>query len=86
MQQVFGVSGPDLARLNLADPQTPSSPAIATTEQTVSPPFNSFQALTDPTHSAIFWIGLAALLGLVLVSGSFRVQAMVGGGSRFGRR
>jgi hypothetical protein len=85
-EQVFGYAGADLARQFYSDAQTPSSPAIATTEQATAPPLNPFRALMDPSHSAIFWVGLAALLGLVLVSGQFRVAAMVGGGTRVGRR
>lgn len=85
-EQVFGVSGADLAHDFYNDAQTPASPAVATTEQALAPPLNPFHALLDPSHSAIFWVGAAALLGLLLVSGEFKVAAMVGGGGRVGRR
>jgi hypothetical protein len=82
-QETFGISGAALAGEISADPQVAAQP-YATTRFQNEPPLNPLRALTDPTHSAIFWIGLAALLGLVLVTGQFRVQAALGG--RAGRR
>lgn len=81
--ETFGSSGADLAAASVVDPQASPSP-IATTRVQNQPPTNPFKALLDPSHSAIFWIGLAALLGLVLVTGQFRIDAKLGG--RAGRR
>ena len=81
--ETFGVSGSALAETQLLDPQVSPYP-IATTRVQNEPPSNPFRALLDPTHSAIFWIGLAALLGLIMVTGQFRIQAALGG--RAGKR
>lgn len=81
--ETFGTSGFALAEEGIRDPQTPN-PTYATTRAQNEPPDNPFAALVDPSHSAIFWIGLAALLGLVMVTGQFRIQAALGG--RAGRK
>jgi hypothetical protein len=81
--ETFGISGWDLAQETAADPQVASQP-MATTRAQNEPPLNPIKALLDPSHSAIFWIGLAAILGLVMVTGQFRVQAKLGG--RAGRK
>jgi hypothetical protein len=48
---------------------------MATTDATNSPPTNPFRALLDPKGSALFWIALASILGLLLVTGQLKVQA-----------
>jgi hypothetical protein len=83
MEDTFGVSGHDLAVDMQLDPQVAPSP-MATTRLRNAPPDNPVRALLDPSHSAIFWVALAALLGLILVTGQFKVQAALGG--RAGRR
>jgi hypothetical protein len=82
-QETFGVSGADLAATTMIDPQVAAMPVASTRVQNESP-MNPLAALVDPSHSAIFWIGLAALLGLVMVTGQFRIQAALGG--RAGKR
>lgn len=76
--ETFGISGPDLAAASAADSSSATSP-IATTRSRNAPPSNPFKALLDPTGSAIFWIGLAALLGLILVTGQARIDLKLGG-------
>lgn len=56
---------------------TPAAPAMATTDATNSSPDNPLRALLDPRDSALFWIGLASVLGLLLVTGQLKVQAAV---------
>lgn len=75
LESTFGISSPDLAAEYHADPQTPAAPAIATTEATSGPPGSAFRALTDPQGSAIFWVAIAAILGLAMVSGQLKVSA-----------
>lgn len=82
--EIFGTSGDDLARMALLDPQTPAVPGIATTEVQTQPPLSAARALLDPGGSAIFWIAAAAILGLILITGQFRVEAALGG--RAGRK
>ncbi len=79
-EDIFGPLGnPDrMAAANLLDPQTPAAPAMATTEATLQPS-PSFRSLVDP-HAAVFWVGLAAVLGLVLVTGHIKVEAALRGG------
>lgn len=82
--EIFGVGGAQLAMLDRADPQTPGVRAFAASSAaTLEPPTSALRALTDPKGSAIFWLGAAAVLGLVLVTGQIRVQAALG--SRVGR-
>jgi hypothetical protein len=50
------------------------------------PPENVIRALLDPHGSAIFWVALAAILGLVLVTGQVRVEAALGGRAGRSRR
>jgi hypothetical protein len=84
--EVFGISGPDLAQEQAADPQSGPSP-IATTRQTNAPPSNPLKALLDPQGSAIFWIALAAILGLFMIHGQASVDTKLGfGGSAGGKR
>lgn len=75
--EIFGTGGYELAALDAADPQTPPR-TIATTDARQAVP-EGIGALLDPKHSAIFWIGAAAILGLVIVTGQFRVEAALGG-------
>lgn len=81
---LFGVSSRDQAALDMLDPGTSAHRTFASTEARNEPPRDPVRALLDPQGSAIFWIGLAALLGLVLVSGQVRVEAALG--SRVGRK
>lgn len=85
--ETFGVSGTDIAAAASADANSMPSP-VATTRLSNQPPANAFKALLDPSGSAIFWIGLAALLGLVLVHGEARIDTKLGlgVGGRAGRR
>jgi hypothetical protein len=83
LADVFGPTGAELAASDMADPQT-SPRTFATTPVRREPPANPVRALVNPSHSAIFWIGLAAVLGLVLVSGQVKVEAALGG--RAGRK
>jgi hypothetical protein len=85
----FGLSGSDLADQAVADPgyMGPGNAGpIATTRVRNAPPDNAIRALLDPSHSAIFWIGVAAILGLVLVTGQVRVEAALGGRAGRSRR
>lgn len=86
-QETFGASGTDIASAAAADSNSMPSP-IATTRVTNQPPANALKALLDPSGSAIFWIGLAALLGLVLVHGEARIDTKLGLGlgGRAGRK
>lgn len=72
-----------MAYANLVNPSTPASPAYASTEATLEPA-EGLRALLDPQGSALFWIGLAAVLGLVFVTGQLKVSAVLRGGG--GRR
>lgn len=84
-QETFGLSGPDLAAQQVADPQSNPSP-VATTRARNTVPTNPLSALADPTGSAIFWVGLAALLGLFLVHGEASISTKLGVGGRAGKR
>jgi hypothetical protein len=78
-QETFGISGDALAYSMHASPQTPDSPGIATAPQASKEPVAGAGALVDPRGSAGFWIAVAAILGLVLVTGKFKVEAALGG-------
>jgi hypothetical protein len=83
--EIFGVSGDQLAYNDAMDPQTPASRAmVAAPSRHLSPPLNPARALVDPKGSAIVWVGAAALIGLMMVSGRIAIEAAVGG--RVGRR
>lgn len=81
--ETFGVSGAALASDSVVDPQANASP-IATTRVQNEVPASAAKALLDPSGSAIFWIALAAILGLILVTGQVRLDAKLGG--RAGRK
>jgi hypothetical protein len=82
--ETFGIPSEILALQDMADPTTPTPRPHTSTEASLQPPMSAARALTDPQGSAIFWIGLAAILGLVMVTGQFKVQAAIGG--RAGRK
>lgn len=82
-EETFGISGANLASVAQVDPQANPSP-IATTRVQNDVPSSPVKALLDPSGSAIFWIGLAALVGLFMVSGELSIAAKLGG--RAGRR
>jgi hypothetical protein len=82
-EETFGVGSALLAESDIANPTTPT-PTVATTRARNEPPLNPVKALVDPHGSAIFWVALAAILGLVLVTGQVRVEAALGG--RAGRK
>ena len=75
-EEMFGpLAEPDrLAAMSLLDPSTPASPAYASTEATLLPS-GGIMGLLDPKGSPMFWIAVAAILGLVLVSGQLKVSA-----------
>ncbi len=84
--EIFGIGGAELAELDKADPQTAPVRAYASTETaTLQPASPATRAILDPKGSAIFWIAAAALLGLVMVTGQFKVQAALGGRAGRGR-
>jgi hypothetical protein len=85
VEDTFGVSSALLAETDIANPSTPT-PTVATTRQRNAPPENPLRALVDPHGSAIFWIALAAILGLILVTGQVRVEAALGGRAGRARR
>jgi hypothetical protein len=66
----FGFDGPASGG-DTAVAATPTSGA----RSTLQPSRNAVQAITDPKGSAIFWIALAAILGLLMVQGQFAVSA-----------
>lgn len=78
LADVFGPTGAELAASDVADPQV-GARTFATTGVRREPPESATRALLNPSHSAIFWIGLAAVLGLVIVSGQVKVEAALGG-------
>lgn len=80
-EDIFGPMGnPNyMATRSLEDPTTGASPIYATTEATLQPASTPLRALLDPKGSAIFWIALAAVLGLVLVTGQLKVSAALKG-------
>lgn len=84
-EETFGVQSAMLAETEIANPTTPT-PTVATTRVRNDPPANPIRALLDPQHSAIFWVALAAILGLVLVTGQVRVEAALGGRAGRARR
>ena len=75
---VFGDSDA-MAHARLVNPTTSAAPAIASTEATLRPSSGA-RALLDPKGSALFWVGLAAVLGLSLVTGQLKVSAALRGG------
>ena len=85
IDQLFGISSDDMARSDASDPTTPlRTYSTAENPPSLSPPSNALAALVDPRGSAIFWIALFAILGLVLVTGQIRVEGAIG--SRVGRK
>lgn len=58
---------------NIATAPTPATPATST----LQPPDSAARALIDPRGSAIFWVAVAAVLGLAMVSGQLKVSAAV---------
>lgn len=68
----FGFEGAS-AGGNIATAPAPGAPATSS----LQPPPNALKALTDPRGSAIFWIAIAAILGLAMVSGQLAVSAKV---------
>ncbi len=82
--ELFGIPSIDLARGDMMDPQTSGHRTYATTTVREEPPSNPLMALLDPQGSAIFWIALAGVLGLVLITGQVRFEAALGG--RAGKR
>lgn len=89
MEELFGTSSADVARDTIGDPMVfgvGNAGPVATTDVRDEPPMSALRALTDPHGSAIFWLAAAALLGLVMVTGQFRIQAALGAGGRAGRR
>jgi hypothetical protein len=70
LEDVFGVSPAEIA----ADGDLATVPYATTGEQD-QPPMQARRALLDPQGSAIFWVALAAVLGLVLVTGQLKVSA-----------
>jgi hypothetical protein len=84
-EEMFGVQSAMLAETDVANPTTPT-PTMATTRARNVPPENVIRALLDPHGSAIFWVALAAILGLVLVTGQVRVEAALGGRAGRSRR
>lgn len=69
----FGFEGA-AAGGNLGTATTPATPATAKLAP-ASAGGNPFAALIDPRGSAVFWIALAAVLGLAMVSGQLKVSA-----------
>jgi hypothetical protein len=68
----FGFEGPSAGgNLGTATAPTPAAPATST----LQPHDNAARALTDPRGSAIFWIAIAAVAGLAMVSGQLKVAA-----------
>ncbi len=85
IEDIFGVSSDQLAQADQRDPTTPlRTYATAPNSPTVHPPSNALAALLDPRGSAIFWIALFLILGLLLVTGQIKVDAALG--SRVGKR
>lgn len=77
---VFGIlAEPEqLARDSMRSEFTSASPAMATTGATAGPAAGA-RGLLDPRGSALFWVGLAAVLGLILVTGHLKVSAALTG-------
>lgn len=83
MEDVFGLEAERMAAAAVANPSV-QTPIAATTRAQDVPSANPLRALADPRNSAIFWIGLAALLGLIIVTGQLKVSAAVA--ARGGKR
>lgn len=83
IDQLFGLEAEREAAATRANPAV-QTPVTATTRAQNVSPSNPLRALADPRNSAIFWIGLAALLGLVIVSGQLKVSAAIA--ARGGKR
>ena len=81
---VFGtLADPDLlGRASSKSDITGASPAVATVSKTG--PATGLKGLLDPRGSAIFWVVVAAVLGLAMVSGQLKVSAALNG--RGGKR
>jgi len=76
--ELFGTSSAQLAAIDERDPGTPTHRTMASTEHRNEPPRNALRALLDPHGSAIFWVALASVLGLALVTGQVHVEAALG--------
>jgi hypothetical protein len=70
LEDVFGVS-PD--EIHASDDV--SVIPYATTSAQDEPPHQAHLALLDPQGSAVFWVALAAVLGLILVTGQLKISA-----------
>ena len=79
LEGTVGITAESLASQSLASPYTSAAPAIATTDTTDMPAHSPIKRLLDPKGSAAFWIFVAAILGLALVSGELKVAAALGG-------
>lgn len=80
----FGtLADPDLVGRAWVDSDiTGAAPAIATVSKTS--PATGLKGLLNPRGSAIFWVVVAAVLGLAMVSGQLKVSAALNG--RGGKR
>ena len=79
-EQTFGIDPIQQAMEWNASPLTSATPPIVTVEEaTLQPARSPVSALLDPRGSALFWIALASVLGLLLVSGELKVAAAVRG-------
>lgn len=58
---------------NLATAATPAQPVASP----LKPSHNALANLVDPKGSAIFWVAVAAVLGLAMVSGQLKISAAV---------
>lgn len=84
IDDIFGIGSDELARADAADPTTPlRTYSTSQNGPTLAPSSNAFAAMLDPRGSAIFWIALFAILGLVLVTGQIKVEGAVG--TRYGK-
>ena len=81
ISEIFGPDSDTLARADYRDAGTSRVAASAENSPFMEPAsvISASRGLIDPHGSAIFWIGVAAVLGLVLVSGQLRVEAALGG-------
>jgi hypothetical protein len=70
LETVFGVSPSEIAAADDV-----SVIPYATTSAQDQPPAQAHLALLDPQGSAVFWVALAAVLGLVLVTGQLKISA-----------
>lgn len=72
IESLFGVSPGEI----VADENLTTVPYATTTAQD-QPPRQAHLALLDPQGSAIFWVALAAILGLVMITGQLKVSALL---------